>query len=143
MFVFFFENVAVSAKEGTDKSTELLKYLDGKAFVFFNSQFTKDEVLVEYGTDFENVKKSLIGAFKAQEEHQYIIRKAMVASSDPGNLTASMQSMAAYYRKAEFNEKSKYVLLNQWAVKVKEWSVFIIYRTPKAYQELMEVIKDY
>lgn len=81
---FFFENVTMRGKKEEDKSSELLRNLDGNAFEFFIEQFISDGILTPEGADLS------VEAFEDQEQPQEIIGKKMVASIDPSNFVTSM-----------------------------------------------------
>lgn len=66
----------------------------------------------------------------------------MVANLDLENLTSSMQAMDDRFNKAEFNEKAKFGLLRNFSMKVKERSVFKIYRSLNTDEKLKGVIRD-
>lgn len=42
MFLFYFENVAITGKKEEDKVLELLTFFDGRAFEFLFGCFTKN-----------------------------------------------------------------------------------------------------
>lgn len=117
--------------------------MDGKAFEFVYSHFTKDGDLASEGYDFKMVKEAIIEMFEVQEEPEELIRKAMVFTFDPENLTSSIQAMQSLFSKTKFNERAKFGLLRNSAMKVKELSVFTIYRSPKTYGDRKTVIRDY
>lgn len=112
---------ATNNKKGKEK--DLLSFLDGKAVKFFYSLFTKGGVVTTEGSDFKKVKEALIGEFEVQEEPQELIRKAIAAILHLANLTSSTDPM---FKKAEFKEKTRYGVLHNCAMKVKQPSAFKI-----------------
>lgn len=99
IFFFFLQNVAARNEE-EDRATALLSYLDGNAFEFVFQNFTKDVLITNDGSYYEKFKAALVSEFKIEDDPQEVIRTAMVATLNPGNLTSSMQAIDAIFSKA-------------------------------------------
>lgn len=97
MFLFYFENVIAREIEEGKKSYELLAHLDGEAFEFFFSLFTKEGVLTDEALDFKKVRKALLQKFVKREQPQDIIRESTDGILDAGNLTESMMKLDSLF----------------------------------------------
>lgn len=90
---------------------ELLSNLDGPAFEIYFEKLTHDRSIKKESSDFKLVKEASVGKFENKGNPKEVIRRAMGAKMEIGDLYRSLDGVDTLYCKEYFNEDAKFGLL--------------------------------
>lgn len=94
-------------------------------------------------SDYQAVKKALLGRFESVPELKENIRLAVASRLDRKDLIASLKEMYRHFEKASFSTGAQFGLLRNAVMEHVGESQYVLYRAPTTYKGLKKAVKDF
>lgn len=142
-FLFFFESSALRGVEKQDATVSMFQRLEGQAAeVFYYTLSNKGEVMPEE-MKYEEVKAALIEMFGKGECPEERARKAIQAKLNLHELRELLNELNCVYSQARLDITTRFSLLKQAVGNYTLLAKFVMFKQPKRYDELVEVIRTF
>lgn len=110
-FFFFFDYVVAKGANDSEKATQLLPCLTRKAFDFYYETYAYQGHRIQDAYGYAAVKQVMNGEFSEVVIEEDYVRRAMDCKLGPLDMSASLTVKEVSFKKAKFNDESKFALL--------------------------------